>query len=122
LTPKTYTQLQALYEKYRERGFVVLGFPCNQFGRQEPGTNQEIKQFAQFTYSVTFPMFSKIDVNGSNAHPLFLFLRAQLTGTLGSSIKWNFTKFLVDRKGRPLKRFGPPTLPFEFETDIQNLL
>jgi len=99
-----------------------LGFPCNQFGKQEPGTNLEIKQFAQFGYNVTFKLFSKIDVNGANAHPLWLFLRSQLTGILGSSIKWNFTKFLVDRNGKPLKRFGPPTAPFEFETDIQNLL
>jgi len=122
LTPKTYYQLQALYDKYQQRGFVVLGFPCNQFGKQEPGTNQEIKEFANINYKVTFPLFSKIDVNGSNAHPLWLFLRSQLTGVLGSSIKWNFTKFLVDRTGKPVKRYGPPTPPFDFESDIQSLL
>jgi len=122
LTPKTYTQLQALYEKYQYQGFIVLGFPCNQFGKQEAGTNHEIKDFVKSKHNVTFPMFSKIEVNGSNAHPLFIFLRSKLTGILGSSIKWNFTKFLIDRQGRPVKRFGPPQLPLDFEKDIQELL
>jgi glutathione peroxidase len=99
-----------------------LGFPCNQFGRQEAGTNQEIKEFATTKYNVTFPMFSKIDVNGSNAHPLYIFLRSKLSGILGSSVKWNFTKFLVNRSGVPVKRFGPPELPLDFESDIQQLL
>jgi len=122
LTPKTYTQLQELYDRHQNAGFVVLGFPCNQFGRQEPGTNQEIKEFASSNYNVTFPLFSKIEVNGSNAHPLYLFLRSQLTGVLGSSIKWNFTKFLVNRQGKPLKRYGPPTAPLEFEEEIKACL
>lgn len=113
--------MQQLYEKYGDQGFVILGFPCNQFGKQEPKSDAEIKEFVA-QYGVTFPMFSKINVNGSKAHPIFLFLRAKLTGTLGSSIKWNFTKFLCDRDGRPVARFGPPSKPLEFENEIRQLL
>jgi len=106
-----------LYAKHANRGFVILAFPCNQFGRQEPGTNAEIKAFAAGK-NATFPMFNKIDVNGPNAHPIYLFLRSKLTGLLGSSIKWNFTKFLVGRDGVPLKRYGPRSFPNEIEPDI----
>jgi len=117
-----YPQLQELYQKYEGRGLVVLAFPCNQFGKQEPGTNEEIKSFVTEKHNVTFPVFDKIDVNGAAAHPIFLFLRAKLTGTLGSSVKWNFTKFLCDRNGIPKLRYSPPTKPFSFEADIIKLL
>lgn len=100
---------------------MILGFPCNQFGKQEPKSNEEIKAFVA-KYGVTFPMFSKIKVNGSDTDPIFRFLRAKLGGMLGSSIKWNFTKFLCDRSGLPCERFGPPTKPFEFESNIVALL
>jgi len=117
-----YPQLQELYLKYQDRGLVVLGFPCNQFGKQEPGTNEEILSFVKEKYNVTFPILDKIDVNGTNAHPIFLFLRAKLTGTLGSSVKWNFTKFLCNRQGIPKLRYSPPTKPLSFEADIIKLL
>lgn len=116
-----YTQLQQLQEKYGAKGFTVLGFPCNQFGKQEPGTSAEIKEFVK-KYSVTFPLFDKIEVNGANAHPIFKFLRAKLKGILGSSVKWNFTKFLCNRDGIPVERFGPPTSPLSFEASIAKLL
>jgi len=116
-----YEQMQVIYSKYKDQGFEILAFPCNQFGKQEPGTNQQIREFAK-SKGATFPIFDKIDVNGKNAHPLFVFLRSRLTGLLGSSIKWNFTKFLCDRTGIPIKRFGPPTKPFSFEEDIRKLL
>ena len=117
----TYTQMQALYEKYQSRGFVILGFPCNQFGKQEPKSEAEIKSFVE-QYGVSFPLFSKINVNGSQTDPIFLFLRSKLGGLLGSTVKWNFTKFLCNRDGVPVSRFGPPTKPFDFEQDIVNLL
>jgi len=117
-----YEQMQQLYSKHQASGFTILAFPCNQFGRQEPGTNEEIYTFAHDKYKATFPLFAKIDVNGSTAHPIFKFLRAKLTGTLGSRIKWNFTKFLCDRDGIPVKRYGPPTKPMSFENDIIELL
>jgi len=113
--------MQILYTKYAAQGFEILAFPCNQFGKQEPGTNQQIKEFVA-SKGATFPIFDKIDVNGKNTHPLFLFLRKELKGTLGSSVKWNFTKFLCDRTGKPVKRFGPPTKPLSFEQDIVDLL
>jgi len=113
--------MQILYSKYAEKGFEILAFPCNQFGGQEPGTNEQIKEFAR-SKGATFKMFDKIDVNGKTAHPLFLYLRKELKGTLGSSVKWNFTKFLCDRNGKPIKRFGPPTKPMSFEQDIVELL
>jgi glutathione peroxidase len=103
-TPQ-YEGLQALYEKYKDKGLVILGFPCNQFGSQEPGTNEEIKEFCSVNYGVTFPMFDKIDVNGKEAHPLYDYLRSQAKGTLGTeAIKWNFTKFLVDKNGKVIDR------------------
>jgi len=110
-----------MYEKYKSQGFVILGFPCNQFGSQEPGTNGEIKEFAA-KFGTTWPLFAKINVNGSDAHPTYKFLKSQLTGTLGSSIKWNFTKFLCDRSGKPFKRYGPPSKPLELVPDIEDLL
>ena len=109
-TPQ-YAALQALYRKYRERGFVVLGFPCNQFGRQEPGTEEEIRRFCDDRYGVTFPLFARIDVNGAGAHPLYSFLKSQRGGLLGSAIKWNFTKFLIDRSGQVVARFGSRRRP-----------
>ncbi|WP_206832397.1 glutathione peroxidase [Alicyclobacillus fructus] len=121
-TPQ-YEGLQKLYEVYRDRGFEILAFPCNQFGNQEPGSNEEIQQFCQMTYRVTFPVFAKVDVNGPNAHPLFEYLKQQAKGALGSeAIKWNFTKFLVDRDGRVVKRFAPQTAPESIREDIEACL
>jgi len=113
--------MQQLYAKYADKGFEILAFPCNQFGKQEPGTNEQIKAFAA-SKGATFRIFDKIEVNGKNTHPLFLFLRKELKGTLGSSVKWNFTKFLCDKTGKPQKRFGPPTKPLSFEQDIVDML
>ncbi|CUA80233.1 glutathione peroxidase [Anoxybacillus suryakundensis] len=122
LTPQ-YEQLQQLYDKYKDRGFVVLGFPCNQFGNQEPGSEEEISQFCQLNYRVTFPMFAKVDVNGPNAHPLFVYLTEQAPGVLGTkAVKWNFTKFLVDRNGQVVARFAPTTKPLELEQHIEQWL
>lgn len=120
-TPQ-YKELQALYEKYKDRGFIVLGFPCNQFLNQEPGSEQEIKSFCESTYRVTFPMFAKIDVKGANAHPLFRYLTKKVPGLLGSSIKWNFTKFLIDANGNVVKRYPPTTKPNEIINEIERLL
>lgn len=121
-TPQ-YKELQELYEQYRDRGFVVLGFPCNQFGHQEPGTEEEIKQFCQANYGVTFPMFAKVDVNGESAHPLFQYLKEKAPGVLGTkAIKWNFTKFLVDRNGNVVARFASQTRPSELKSEIEKLL
>ena len=117
-TPQ-YTGLEALHRKYQSRGFAVLGFPCNQFSSQEPGTEAEIGAFCSTTYDVTFPMFAKIDVNGANAHPLYQYLKSAKPGILGTEgIKWNFTKFLVDRDGRVLKRYAPNDAPASIEKDI----
>lgn len=121
-TPQ-YKSLQVLYDKYRERGFAVLGFPCNQFAYQEPGTDEQINQFCQVNFGVTFPMFAKIDVNGQGAHPLYKFLTSSAPGLLGSeAIKWNFTKFLIDRSGQPVKRFAPNVKPESLVPDIEALL
>lgn len=121
-TPQ-YDGLEALYRKYAAKGFAVLGFPCNQFGAQEPGDAAEIAQFCSLTYDVTFPMFDKIDVNGSHTHPLYEFLKSEQKGVLGTEpIKWNFTKFLVDRQGQVVDRFAPTTKPSEVEKDIEKLL
>ena len=120
-TPQ-YAGLEALYLKYRERGFVVLGFPCNQFGHQEPGTEKEISEGCLVNYGVTFPMFSKIEVNGNNAHPIFKYLKKELKGFPNSNIKWNFTKFLIDRNGKPVKRFAPFVKPEEIRKHIEKLL
>lgn len=121
-TPQ-YRELQTLYERYRDRGFEVLGFPCNQFGQQEPGSAAEIGAFCERKYSVTFPLFEKIDVNGEHAHPLFRHLKHVAPGLLGTeAIKWNFTKFLVDRTGSRIKRYGPRTKPLALTADIESLL
>ena len=122
LTPQ-YAGLQELYDSYKDRGLVVLGFPCDQFGHQEPGTAAEIQAFCSLTYDVTFPMFAKIDVNGERAHPLYRFLKAEKKGLLGSeAIKWNFTKFLVDRRGVVLKRYGSSDSPDSIAPDIERAL
>lgn len=120
-TPQ-YEGLESLYRKYSEQGFVVLDFPCNQFAGQAPGTEEEIVSFCQLKYDVSFPQFAKIKVNGSEADPLYKFLKEQKTGILGSAIKWNFTKFLVDREGNVLKRYAPTTKPADIEKDIVSLL
>jgi len=117
-TPQ-YEGLEKLYEQHKDKGLVVLGFPCNQFGAQEPGTEEEIGAFCQANYGVTFPMFAKIDVNGAKAHPLYNFLKGEKGGILGTkNIKWNFTKFLVNREGKVVNRFAPTTKP----EDIQNAI
>lgn len=120
-TPQ-YKGLEELYKKYESKGLVILGFPCNQFGSQEPGNAEEIASFCSLNYGVTFPMFAKIDVNGDQTHPLYVYLKEALPGTLGNGIKWNFTKFLLDRKGNPVKRYGSVTKPEEIENDIAELL
>jgi glutathione peroxidase len=121
-TPQ-YEGLEALQRKFGPRGFSVLGFPCNQFGGQEPGTEAEIAQFCTKAYDVTFPMFAKVDVNGNEAHPVFCFLKGEAKGLLGTeAIKWNFTKFLVDKKGDVAARFAPTTTPRELEAEIEKLL
>src|SRR4051812_15662183 len=121
-TPQ-YAGLEALYRKYRERWFTVLGFPCNQFGQQEPGDEAEIKDFCRLTYDVTFPLFAKIDVNGPAAHPLYVYLKSARRGFLGSkAIKWNFTKFLIDRDGNVVRRFRPTVKPGRIEKDLLRIL
>ncbi len=111
--------LEKLYEKYRARGFSILGFPCNQFGKQDPGNNSEIEQFCQINYGVHFPMFAKIDVNGPTTHPLFQHLKKAAPGIFGSEkIKWNFTKFLIDRNGDVIARFAPATKPEKLENAV----
>ncbi len=121
-TPQ-YADLEALHRTYGERGFAVLGFPCNQFGGQEPGDAEEIANFCSLTYDVSFPVFAKIDVNGEDAAPLFEELKTRAPGVLGSkSIKWNFTKFLVDRAGNPVERYAPTTSPRDLTGDIEKLL
>jgi len=121
-TPQ-YAGLEALHRKFADRNFVVLGFPCNQFGAQEPGSEKEIASFCSTKYDVTFPMFAKIDVNGESAHPLYRLLKREAPGILGSeAIKWNFTKFLVDREGHVAKRYAPTDKPDEIGKDIEALL
>ncbi|MGL4993645.1 MAG: glutathione peroxidase [Bacteroidales bacterium] len=121
LTPQ-YKGLEELYNKYKDRGLVILGFPCNQFGKQEPGSESEISEGCLINYGVSFPMFSKIEVNGESAHPLFKYLKESLPGTFGNSIKWNFTKFLIGRDGKPIDRFSPITSPSRIESYIVELL
>jgi len=122
LTPKNYTQLAALDKRYRDQGLSILAFPCNQFGGQEPGTNTDIKKFVgKYEFNVD-NLFDKIKVNGSEQHPLFGFLKKNLAGSFGSFIKWNFTKFLCDSEGKPIRRFGPKDEPFAMEDDIKRLL
>ena len=120
LTPQ-YEDLEKLYQKYKNDDFVVLGFPCNQFGNQEPGDEKSISKGCLINYGVSFPMFAKIDVNGENAHPLYKYLREQLSGLFSNSIKWNFTKFLIDKNGKALKRFAPVTKPASIEKYLQKL-
>ncbi|RKD89904.1 glutathione peroxidase [Mangrovibacterium diazotrophicum] len=120
-TPQ-YAGLEQLYEKYKDQGLVVLGFPCNQFGNQEPGGAKEIQEGCLVNYGVSFRMFEKIDVNGEKEHPLYTFLKEKQPGILGSKIKWNFTKFLIDKNGNPVKRFAPITKPEKMEKDILKLL
>ncbi|ENU1225612.1 MULTISPECIES: glutathione peroxidase [Providencia] len=120
-TPQ-YNGLESLYKKYAPQGFVVLGFPCNQFGKQEPGGAEEIAQTCFINYGVSFPMFEKVDVNGSSAHPIFRYLKNELPGLMGGRIKWNFTKFLIGRDGKPLKRFAPFTTPEKMEATILSAL
>lgn len=119
---KQYEGLEELYEKYKDQGFVILGFPCNQFGSQEPGGNEEIKNFCISTFSVTFPMMSKIDVNGDDADPLYKFLKKEKGGILGDEIKWNFTKFLIDREGNVVDRFASQKTPKALEKEVEKLL
>jgi len=121
-TPQ-YKGLEELYEKYKDKGFAVLGFPSNQFGQQEPGPDSEIAEFCERNYGVTFPMFSKVDVNGDAAHPLFKYLTGEKKGLLGSAaIKWNFTKFLVGKDGAVVDRYAPTTKPEELQKDIEKAL
>jgi glutathione peroxidase len=121
-TPQ-YAGLEALYRKYKDRGLVILGFPCNQFGAQEPGNAEEIASFCSLTYDVSFPMMRKIDVNGPAAHPLYAWLKGQKKGLLGTQgIKWNFTKFLIDREGRVIGRFAPTATPQSLEGAIEAVL
>ncbi|MGK0440976.1 MAG: glutathione peroxidase [Pseudohongiellaceae bacterium] len=118
-----YKGLEALYQQYKGQGLVVLGFPCNQFGRQEPGDSEKINQFCELNFGVTFPLFEKIDVNGANTHPLFSYLKDQAPGVLGSkSVKWNFTKFLVNRDGLVVKRFASKDKPASLCSDIEAVL
>ncbi|KAF6632998.1 MULTISPECIES: glutathione peroxidase [Paenibacillus] len=122
LTPQ-YKALQELYDQYHEQGLEILGFPSNQFAKQEPGSSEEISEFCQINYGVTFPMFAKTDVNGDQAHPLFRYLTQTAPGVLGSkAIKWNFTKFLITREGNVFKRYAPQTTPDKLAGDIEKLL
>jgi glutathione peroxidase len=121
-TPQ-YTGLEALQKKYRARGFAVLGFPCDQFGHQEPGNEAEIKNFCSLNYEVSFPLFAKINVNGADAHPLYQYLKSAKPGLLGSeAIKWNFTKFLIDPQGKVVKRYAPTDKPESLAADIEAVL
>jgi len=121
LTPQ-YEGLENLYKKHKDKGLVILGFPCNQFGNQEPGDEQSISEGCLVNYGVTFPMFAKIDVNGANAHPIFKYLKKELSGFLGGKIKWNFTKFLIDEKGKPVKRFAPTVTPDKIDRYLEKNL
>ena len=117
-----YTGLEKLYQKYKDEGLVIIGFPCNQFGTQEPGTSEEIQEFCSLNYDVTFPMSSKVEENGKNEHPLFKYLKSELKGTLTDSVKWNFTKFLIDRDGMPFKRFSSTVEPEDISSSIDKIL
>jgi glutathione peroxidase len=120
-TPQ-YKELQELYETYKDKGFAVLGFPTNQFGKQEPGSNSDIAEFCEINYGVSFPMFAKIDVRGADAHPLFQYLTTEARGFLTKTIKWNFTKFLINRQGKVVRRYAPKTVPSKISQDIEQLL
>lgn len=118
-----YEGLEKVYRQYKDKGVEVLGFPCNQFGSQEPGSEEDIKKFCQLTYDVSFPMFAKVDVNGDQAHPLFQHLKKQAPGILGTeNIKWNFTKFLIDKEGNVVKRYAPQDKPEAIAKDLESLL
>ncbi len=121
LTPQ-YAGLENLYRKYKDKGLVILGFPCNQFAKQEPGDENSIKEGCLINYGVTFPMFAKIEVNGEGAHPLYKYLKENLKGTFGDKIKWNFTKFLIDKNGKPVKRFAPITKPEKIDNYLSKIL
>ena len=121
LTPQL-TELEEMYKDYKDRGFEILGFPCNQFANQDPGSNKEISEFCLRNYGVTFTMFEKIDVNGENAHPIYKYLKANAKGILSNEIKWNFTKFLIDREGNIVDRFAPTTTPNKIRKDVEKLL
>ncbi|MBI9108023.1 MAG: glutathione peroxidase [Spirochaetales bacterium] len=120
-TPQ-YEELQKLYSEYKDAGLEILGFPCDQFAHQEPGTDDEIRNFCSLNFGVTFPLFSKVEVNGSDAHPVFKYLSDALPGVIGKKIKWNFTKFLINKNGTPVKRFAPKTEPTKLIDDIKKLL
>ncbi|MBI9102038.1 MAG: glutathione peroxidase [Spirochaetales bacterium] len=120
-TPQ-YDGLQKIYKEYEEQDFIILGFPCDQFAHQEPGTDEEISQFCKINYGVTFPLFSKINVNGKNTHNLYKYLKKELPGTFSQKIKWNFTKFLINSDGVPVKRFSPRVKPEDILKDIVPLL
>ena len=121
-TPQ-YAGLETLFRKFKDRGFAVLGFPCDQFGHQEPGDENEIKSFCTLNYDVSFPLYAKIEVNGANAHPFYKWLKSEKTGVLGTeAIKWNFTKFLIDRNGHVTKRFAPNDTPEKIAADVASVL
>nr|CAD1835133.1 unnamed protein product [Ananas comosus var. bracteatus] len=122
LTNSNYTELSQLYEKYKDQGFEILAFPCNQFGGQEPGSNEEIVEFACTRFKAEYPIFDKVDVNGDNAAPLYKFLKSSKGSLFGNSIKWNFSKFLVDKDGNVVDRYAPTTSPLSIEKDIKKLL
>ncbi len=122
LTPQ-FEGLEKLYKDYQDKGLVILGFPCNQFANQEPGSEKDIAAGCMINYGVTFPMFSKIDVNGGNSHPIYKYLKSELKGGLfGNNIKWNFAKFMLDKNGKPFKRYAPTTSPEKLREDIEKLL
>lgn len=122
LTNSNYTELAQLYQKYKDHGLEILAFPCNQFGSQEPGTNEEILQFACTRFKAEYPIFDKVDVNGDNAAPVYKFLKSSKGGLLGDGIKWNFAKFLVDKDGKVVDRYAPTTSPLSIEKDLKKLL
>ena len=121
LTPQ-YEGLEKLYQKYKDQGLIILGFPCNQFGNQEPGDEKSISEGCLINYGVSFPMFAKIEVNGDGAHPIYNYLKKELPGFLGGRIKWNFTKFLVDSNGKPVKRFAPTSSPEKIDKYLSKIL
>lgn len=121
LTPQ-FKELEELYKIYKDKGLEILGFPCNQFANQDSGSNEEIQNFCQLNYGVTFTMFEKIDVNGNNAHPLYKYLKEESKGLMGKEIKWNFTKFLIDTEGNVVDRYAPIVKPLKIKEDIDNLI